>query len=60
VQQEERWHIKLVWQVSAEMDSVVQNNKWLSRISVGYNESNSQTFTYIQNVCDYNTSLPEL
>ncbi len=60
VQEEERWHIKLVWQVSADMESLVQNSKWLSRVSVGYNEGNSQTFTYIQHVCDYNTSLPEL
>lgn len=60
VQQEERWHIKLVWQVSTDMDELVQNKKWLSRVSVGYNEGNSQTFTYIQHVVDYNSTLPEL
>lgn len=59
VQQGERWHIKLVWSVSEEMAPFVDNHKWLSRVSVGYNEANTQA-TYIQHVYHYNTQLPEL
>lgn len=59
VQNQERWHIKLVWMVSEEMAPFVDNHKWLSRVSVGYNEALTHA-TYIQHVYDYTTTLPEL
>lgn len=58
IQEDDRWHLKLMWSIVEEMRCLRLNGEMSPCILVGYDERIDGIHTYIQQVEDYNTRMP--